>query len=54
MKDSMPTEYVDAFFSFYAEGTLDESKVYPTVEDLTGRKPRTFEQWAIAHAGAFR
>jgi len=54
MESVMPTEYVDAFFSFYAEGTLDESKVYPTVEDLTGRKPRTFEQWAIAHAGAFR
>ena len=54
MEDSIPTEYVDAFFSFYAEGTLDESKVYPTVEELTGRKPRTFEQWAIAHAGAFR
>ena len=54
MESVMPTEYVDAFFSFYAEGTLDESKVYPTVEDLMGRKPRTFEQLAIAHAGAFR
>jgi uncharacterized protein YbjT (DUF2867 family) len=54
MEEAMPTEYVDAFFSFYVEGTLEESKVYPTVEELTGRKPRTFEQWAIAHAGAFR
>jgi uncharacterized protein YbjT (DUF2867 family) len=54
MEAVMPTEYVDAFFSFYVEGTLDESKVYPTVEEVTGRKPHTFEQWAIAHAGAFR
>jgi uncharacterized protein YbjT (DUF2867 family) len=54
MEGTMPTEYVDAFFDFYVEGTLDESRVYPTVEDLTGNKPRTFEQWATAHAGAFR
>jgi uncharacterized protein YbjT (DUF2867 family) len=54
MEAVMPTEYVDAFFSFYAAGTLDESKVYPTMERVTGRKPHTFEQWAIAHAGAFR
>ena len=54
MEGVMAIEYVDAFFSFYAEGTLDESKVYPTVEELTGRKPHTFERWAIAHAGAFR
>jgi hypothetical protein len=54
MEAAMPTEYVDAFFRFYADGTLDESKVYATVEELTGRRPRTFEQWTIAHAGAFR
>ena len=53
MEGVMPTEYVDAFFSFYVEGTLDESKVYPTVEEITDAKPRTFEQWAVAHAGAF-
>ncbi len=54
MSASMPKEYVDAFFSFYVEGTLDESEVFPTVEEVTGRPPRTFEQWARAHAAAFQ
>jgi uncharacterized protein YbjT (DUF2867 family) len=54
MEGTMPTEYVDAFFSFYADGTLDESMVHPTVQELTGMKPRTFERWAVAHADAFR
>jgi uncharacterized protein YbjT (DUF2867 family) len=50
---AMPTEYVDAFFRFYIDGTLDESAVRPTVEEITGRPPRTFRQWATAHADAF-
>jgi uncharacterized protein YbjT (DUF2867 family) len=54
MSANMPAEYVDAFFSFFADGNLDESQVVPTVEEVTGRPPRTFEQWAIAHADAFR
>jgi uncharacterized protein YbjT (DUF2867 family) len=54
MSRAMPTEYVDAFFSFFADGTLDESEVLPTVEEITGRRPSTFEQWARAHADAFR
>ena len=53
MEASMPIEYVDAFFSFYVDGTLDESQVLPTVQEVTGRAPRTFEQWAHAHADAF-
>jgi len=53
MSAAMPAEYVDAFFRFYADGTLDESVVWPTVRDLTGRPPRTFEQWATAHAEMF-
>jgi uncharacterized protein YbjT (DUF2867 family) len=54
MSASMPAEYVDAFFSFFAEGTYDDSHVQPTVKQLTGRAPRTFEQWATAHADAFQ
>ena len=54
MSATTPSRYVDAFFDFYAAGTLDESKVLPTVRELTGRPPRTFSQWAAAHAGAFR
>ena len=54
MSESMPASYVEAFMSFFAEGDLDESKVEPTVEQITGRAPHTFEQWARAHAGALR
>lgn len=54
MLQTTPVEYVDAFFDFYSVGSLDESVVRTTVEDLTGVPPRTFEQWATAHADAFR
>jgi uncharacterized protein YbjT (DUF2867 family) len=54
MEKAMPKEYVDAFFSFFADGTVDETTVHPTVRDVTGREPRSFEQWARAHADAFR
>jgi uncharacterized protein YbjT (DUF2867 family) len=54
MTGAMPVEYVDAFFSFFADGNLDESKVLDTVQRVTGRPPRSFEQWATAHAEAFR
>jgi uncharacterized protein YbjT (DUF2867 family) len=54
MRRFMPDEYVDAFFSFFSEGKLDESEVLETVQQVTGRKPRSFEQWAIAHAEAFQ
>jgi uncharacterized protein YbjT (DUF2867 family) len=54
MNATMPAEYVEAFFRFYADGDLDESQVLATVRDLTGRRPRRFERWAIAHADRFR
>jgi uncharacterized protein YbjT (DUF2867 family) len=54
MSARMPPEYVDAFFSFFVDGTLDESEVLPTVEEVTGRPPRTFAAWAAEHAAAFR
>ncbi|WP_433466191.1 NAD(P)H-binding protein [Spirillospora sp. CA-128828] len=53
MSEQMPVEYVDAFFDFYVGGSLDESVVRSTVQDVTGRPPRTFRQWAEAHADAF-
>ena len=53
MRAAMPAKYVDAFLDFYVNGSLDESKVLPTVQEVTGRPPRTFSQWASAHAGAF-
>ncbi len=49
----MASEYVDALFEFFVDGTYDDSKVLPTVEELTGNRPRSFDQWAITHADAF-
>jgi uncharacterized protein YbjT (DUF2867 family) len=54
MSASMPAEYVEAFLSFFVDGTIDESEVLPTVEEVTGRPPRTFEQWARIHADQLR
>lgn len=54
MTARMPEAYVRAFFDFYVDGSLDESAVLPTVQEVTGRAPRTFQEWARAHADAFR
>jgi uncharacterized protein YbjT (DUF2867 family) len=54
MEGQMPKEYVDAFFEFFSDGTVDETTVHPTVEQVTGREPRSFEDWAEEHADAFR
>lgn len=54
MAAQMPVEYVDAFFSFYSDGKLDEATVFPTVQDMTGRPPRTFADWVRANAGRFQ
>ncbi|POX44117.1 NAD(P)H-binding protein [Streptomyces sp. Ru72] len=53
LESRMPEPYVDAFFSFFVDDTLDESQVLPTVREVTGREPRTFREWARAHADAF-
>ena len=53
MSAAMPQPYVDAFFSFFVGGTIDETTVYPTVDEIIGRAPRSFEQWAREHAAAF-
>jgi uncharacterized protein YbjT (DUF2867 family) len=54
MEGQMPKEYVDAFFDFFVDGAIDETTVHPTVKQVTGREPRTFEEWAEANADAFR
>jgi uncharacterized protein YbjT (DUF2867 family) len=54
MREAMPEPYVDAFLAFFVDGTIDETTVHPTVEELLGRPPRTFRAWAEEHAGAFR
>jgi len=53
MEGQMPKEYVDAFFEFFSEGTVDETTVHPTVQQVTGSEPRSFEQWAEENADAF-
>jgi uncharacterized protein YbjT (DUF2867 family) len=53
MEAAMPKAYVDAFFEFFVDGTVDETTVHPTVGEVTGRDPRSFEEWAEANAGAF-
>jgi uncharacterized protein YbjT (DUF2867 family) len=54
MEGQMPKAYVDAFFNFFREGAVDETTVHPTVSQVTGTEPRSFEAWAEAHADAFR
>jgi uncharacterized protein YbjT (DUF2867 family) len=54
MEKTMPKEYVDAFFSFFAGGTVDETTVHPTVKQVTGREPLSFEDWTREYADAFR
>jgi uncharacterized protein YbjT (DUF2867 family) len=54
MSEGMPPEYVDAFMSFFADGTLDESEVLPTVEQVLGRPPGTYERWVRANAAALQ
>ncbi|GIG67462.1 NAD(P)H-binding protein [Phytomonospora endophytica] len=49
MEAAMPKKYVDAFFDFYVDGNLDESRVLPTVEEVTGTAPRGFREWVRAH-----
>ena len=40
--------------NIHYDGKLDESVVLPTVAEVCGRPPRTFGEWAAAHAEAFR
>jgi hypothetical protein len=53
MLQSEPPTFVDAFFRFYENGEFNDAVVVPTVEEITGRKMRSFEQWARANRGAF-
>ena len=54
MMAQMPEPYVDAFFSFYSDGKLDEATVFPTVEEVTGRRPRTFAEWVRTNVARLR
>jgi uncharacterized protein YbjT (DUF2867 family) len=49
MAADTPAPFVDALFRFFSDGEYDDTPVVDTVRALTGREPRTFEQWARAH-----
>ena len=53
MSKSMPAKVVDAFFRFFVDGEFDDSSVLPTVQQVTGRQPRTFRQWALTARSLF-
>jgi uncharacterized protein YbjT (DUF2867 family) len=53
MAADTPAPYVDAFFRFYSDGEFDDSAVVDAVDQITGRPPRRFEDWARANAEAF-
>ena len=50
MSEQMPAAYVDAFFAFFREGTLDETSVWPTVQDVLSRPAGISEGWC-SHRG---
>ena len=53
MDASMPAPLVDAFFEFSRAGMYRDDRVTATTAELLGRPPRTFRDWARAHADAF-
>jgi uncharacterized protein YbjT (DUF2867 family) len=53
MSEVMPPPLVDAFFAFSRGGTYLDDQVTSTTGDLLGRPPRTFRDWAHAHADDF-
>jgi uncharacterized protein YbjT (DUF2867 family) len=51
----MPPERADAVLATRGSGASQlGSTVFPTVEQLTGRPPRTYAAWVNAHLAAFR
>lgn len=53
LRHSTPEEFVDAFFRFFVAGEFDDAVILPTVQEVTGQAPRTFEQWARVHQAEF-
>lgn len=49
----LSADMVDALFEL-SEQSQRFSTVLPTVEEVTGRPPRSFKQWVIDHSWAFR
>ncbi|RFU41827.1 NAD-dependent epimerase/dehydratase family protein [Actinomadura logoneensis] len=54
MRAFMPEPVIETTLSILGEPTERERRVSPDVEDVLGRAPRTFADWAREHAPAFR
>jgi hypothetical protein len=55
MKEHMPPEVAESILDLRGRATTaEDSRVFPTVEEVTGVPARTFRQWADDHADAFR
>jgi uncharacterized protein YbjT (DUF2867 family) len=52
-ESGIPEKYIRAFFSFFVDGTVDETTVHPDVAAVLGRPPRSFADWCTEHAAAF-
>ncbi|MBL7252810.1 NAD(P)H-binding protein [Paractinoplanes lichenicola] len=52
-REGVPPAYADAFHEFYRGGLIDETTVHPTVEQLLGRPPAAFADWAAANSHRF-
>jgi uncharacterized protein YbjT (DUF2867 family) len=50
----MPAAAADATLDILGSPTADEQQVSPHVEELTGRAPRAFAEWAERNVAAFR
>ncbi len=50
---TMPPQYAGAIESFFADGIIDETSVNDTVEKVTGRRPRTLQEWTRENAALF-
>ncbi|MEO3809906.1 hypothetical protein ABGB17_12975 [Sphaerisporangium sp. B11E5] len=49
-----PEELIDAVQSVLADTSGRWAKVYPTVEELTGKPSRSFDDWLADNLPAFR
>jgi uncharacterized protein YbjT (DUF2867 family) len=50
----VPEEMIEFQIEVFGNVPEDAYQVTPVVEQVTGRPPRTFAQWAAEHAAAFR
>ncbi|TCC57487.1 nucleoside-diphosphate sugar epimerase [Kribbella pittospori] len=53
LQASMPAPYAEAIEGFFGDGTIDETTVNDTVQTVTGRAPRTLQDWVRENAGLF-